>query len=146
MFVVRQQQLFVPDCKRRRWIHRITPVMSNQITVFSSQSVWATSWDVMSLPALYEINPSISERNRLVNMWETLHYMFHNIIKFVLTQQLLKTPHLLMESGDVVLLVQWLEDVSWVAAPSACSAAPQPIRKQDNLLPWWWIINLILSF
>ena len=30
---------------------------------------------------------------------------FHNIIKFVLTQQLL---NLLMESGDVVLLLHWM--------------------------------------
>ena len=30
----------------------------------------------------------------------------HYVIKFVSTQQLLKSPHLLMESGDVVLLDQ----------------------------------------
>ena len=28
---------------------------------------------------------------------------FHNVIKFVLTQQLLKSLHLLRESGDVVV-------------------------------------------
>ena len=33
------------------------------------------------------------------NLSET---QFHYIIKFVLTQQLLKSPHLLMESGSVV--------------------------------------------
>ena len=31
------------------------------------------------------------------------HTQFHYIIKFVLTQQLLKSPHLLMESGDDVV-------------------------------------------
>ena len=30
-------------------------------------------------------------------------------IKFVLTQQLLKSLDLLMESGDIMLLVQWLD-------------------------------------
>ena len=34
---------------------------------------------------------------------------FHYVTKFVSTQQLLKSPHLLMESGAVVLLVQWLD-------------------------------------
>ena len=36
------------------------------------------------------------------NLSET---QFHYVIKFILTQQLLKSPHLLMEFGDVVLLV-----------------------------------------
>ena len=31
------------------------------------------------------------------------HTQFHYVIKFVLTQRLLKSPHLLMESGDVVV-------------------------------------------
>ena len=35
------------------------------------------------------------------------HTQFHYVRKFVLTQQLLKSPHLLMESGAAVLLVQW---------------------------------------
>ena len=34
------------------------------------------------------------------NLSET---QFHYVIKFVLTQQLLKSPHLLRESGDVVV-------------------------------------------
>ena len=32
---------------------------------------------------------------------------FHYVIKFVLTQQLLKSLYVLKESGPAVLLVQW---------------------------------------
>ena len=39
---------------------------------------------------------------------------FHSVIKFVSTQQLLKSLHLLRESGEVVLLVQWLDQLKWV--------------------------------
>ena len=38
--------------------------------------------------------------------------MFHYIIKFVLTNQLLKSLHLLMESVDVALLVQWSDQMN----------------------------------
>ena len=46
------------------------------------------------------------------NLSET---QFHYVIRFVSTQQLLKSPHLLMESGDVqVKLFQLLVDMKVV--------------------------------
>ena len=85
----------------------------------TSTCVWMTTCDVMSLPALNEINPSITETDRLhvftqrqkeahvehlqnLKKEATCGGRFTEFVQFLM-KELLKSLHLWMESGNVVV-------------------------------------------
>ena len=80
------------------------------------------------------------------NLSET---QFHYVIKFVLTQQVLKSPHLLMESGDVVCFPPLLNVFASLCFRSL-STRGRHVPKEDKSgrkknKPSYYIINRVIN-